>query len=198
MDVDVLKDSDSDDGEANAPRRKYKPRAKASDFPERRFEGAGRGRGRPPNAGYGHPGGGHGGYGDSGYGVGPGSAQQLQQLQQALTVRMEPGLGAEAAPYTLTGGVPDWVDFDVQHEEDGTRTLEQILGRRKVDRRLANNGVALAGTKKTGLAVVPSPAKAAAAAAAAADDEDEDDDEEDEGAEDGEYYDVVKMRCVAL
>jgi hypothetical protein len=114
---------------------------------------------------------------------------------------MEPGLGD--VPYTLTGGVPDWCDFEPQFEDDGTRTLEHVLGRRQVDRTLPNNGVQAGGlsakAKAGGGAVGGAPSPAKAAAAKALDDEASDDEaSDDEAAEDAEYYDVVKMRCVHM
>jgi hypothetical protein len=196
VDTNALKQSDSED---DKPRRKQKPRPKASDFPERRYEKmqqqheAGGGRGRPLNNRW-NCANSNGALARGGaWGSGGGPGQQQQQ-----TVRMEPGFGD--IPYTLTGGVPDWCDFEPQYEDDGSRTLEAVLGRRKIDRTKPNNGLQLASTKKDGTAAktsksgsVPSPAKAAAASADASDNEGS---EDDDGADESEYYDVVKMRYV--
>jgi len=199
VDTNALKQSDSED---DKPRRKQKPRPKASDFPERRYEkmmqqqeagGGGPGRGRPPS----HPSN-RGGMARGGA-WGSGAGQQQQQ-----TVRMEPGFGD--VPYTLTGGVPDWCDFEPQYEDDGSRTLEAVLGRRKIDRTKPNNGLKIVATdgasaksSKSGSAgggSVPAPAKAAVAASAEA--SDNDNSEDDEGADESKYYYVVKMRCATF
>jgi hypothetical protein len=91
---------------------------------------------------------------------------------------MEPGNDA----YTLTDGVPNWVDYDVQYEECGSRVLEAVLARRKVDRSQPSNGITdkkgplptISPSKTVGLSI---PAARTAAAAAASDDEDEEDEE---------------------